>query len=137
MNTKKATKSVSGKTTPKSAPKSAPKAAQSKGSKSVPPTKEKAPKKGAAPVAAAPQVTHDDEDHDDEAPASSAPRGESAPQPAPEVTISLKNFRHHPDMENFYRFIYESDLRFEALAIFDQLLWKGPIKALPARSKNS
>ena len=35
---------------------------------------------------------------------------------------SLKNFRHHPDMENFYRFIYENDLRFEALAIIDEIL---------------
>ncbi len=30
---------------------------------------------------------------------------------------SLKNFRHHPDIENFYRFIYENDLRYEALDI--------------------
>ena len=32
---------------------------------------------------------------------------------------SLKNFRHHPDIENFYRFIYENDLRYEALDIID------------------
>jgi hypothetical protein len=32
---------------------------------------------------------------------------------------SLKNFRHHPDIENFYRFIYENDLRYEALEIID------------------
>ena len=35
---------------------------------------------------------------------------------------SLKNFRHQPDMENFYRFIFENDLREEALAIMDELL---------------
>ena len=32
-----------------------------------------------------------------------------------EMSASFKNFRHHPDMENFYRFIYENDLRHEAL----------------------
>ena len=32
---------------------------------------------------------------------------------------SLKNFRHHPDIENFYRFIFENDLRYEALEIID------------------
>jgi hypothetical protein len=36
-------------------------------------------------------------------------------------TGSLKNFRHHPDIENFYRFIYENDLRFEALQIIDEI----------------
>lgn len=39
-----------------------------------------------------------------------------------EFSLSLKNFRHHPDLENFYRFIYENDLRAEALAILDQEL---------------
>ena len=38
------------------------------------------------------------------------------------ASSSLKNFRHHPDMENFYRFIYENDLRYEALHIVDQML---------------
>ncbi len=39
-----------------------------------------------------------------------------------EMSASFKNFRHHPDMENFYRFIYENDLRHEALAIIDQIM---------------
>jgi hypothetical protein len=39
-----------------------------------------------------------------------------------EASGSLKNFRHHPDMENFYRFIYENDLRLEALVILDEML---------------
>lgn len=39
-----------------------------------------------------------------------------------EMSTSFKNFRHHPDMENFYRFIYENDLRFDALKIIDQIL---------------
>ncbi len=39
-----------------------------------------------------------------------------------EMSASFKNFRHHPDMENFYRFIYENDLRLEALAIIDGMM---------------
>jgi hypothetical protein len=39
-----------------------------------------------------------------------------------EATGSLKNFRHHPDMENFYRFIYENDLRIEAVKIIDEMM---------------
>ena len=39
-----------------------------------------------------------------------------------EMSASFKNFRHHPDMENFYRFIYENDLRHEALSIIDQIM---------------
>jgi len=39
-----------------------------------------------------------------------------------EMSASFKNFRHHPDMENFYRFIYENDLRHEALQIIDVIM---------------
>jgi hypothetical protein len=39
-----------------------------------------------------------------------------------ETSASFKNFRHHPDMENFYRFIYENDLRLEALAIINDMM---------------
>ena len=39
-----------------------------------------------------------------------------------EMSASFKNFRHHPDMENFYRFIFENDLRHEALAIIDEMI---------------
>ena len=41
---------------------------------------------------------------------------------ATEMSASFKNFRHHPDMENFYRFIFENDLRHEALAIIDEIM---------------
>ncbi len=34
----------------------------------------------------------------------------------------IKNFRHHPDMESFYRFIHENDLRFEAVTLLDQMM---------------
>ena len=39
-----------------------------------------------------------------------------------EMSASFKNFRHHPDMENFYRFIYENDLRHEAAQIIDVIM---------------
>lgn len=39
-----------------------------------------------------------------------------------EMSASFKNFRHHPDMENFYRFIYENDLRLEALHMINDVL---------------
>lgn len=35
-----------------------------------------------------------------------------------------KNFRNHPDIENFYRFIYENDLREEGLEILNAVLLK-------------
>jgi hypothetical protein len=36
--------------------------------------------------------------------------------------MTTKNFRNHPDMENFFRFIYENDLRIEALGIIDEII---------------
>jgi hypothetical protein len=33
-----------------------------------------------------------------------------------------KNFRSHPDIENFFRFIYENDLREESLMMLDEML---------------
>jgi hypothetical protein len=47
--------------------------------------------------------------------------GSHQPAVHQEASASLKNFRHHPDMENFYRFIYENDLRPEALMSLNQL----------------
>lgn len=41
---------------------------------------------------------------------------------------SLKNFRHHPDIENFYRFIYENDLRYEGLEIIDRMSAQGLVQ---------
>ncbi len=49
---------------------------------------------------------------------------------------ALKNFRHHPDMENFYRFIHDSDLRYEALQILDELIQeKKALKKLGEKKK--
>ncbi len=41
-----------------------------------------------------------------------------------------KNFRNHPDIENFFRFIFENDLREESLLMLDEMLTrKTEIKA--------
>lgn len=48
---------------------------------------------------------------------------------------SLKNFRHHPDMENFYRFIYENDLRLEALQILDEMMVQRELKKSGGKAK--
>jgi len=35
---------------------------------------------------------------------------------------SLKKFRRSPEVEGFYRFVYENDLRFEAGEILDRII---------------
>lgn len=67
------------------------------------------------------------EEQEDAAAAESSSQGGNAAALAAasgptEMSASFKNFRHHPDMENFYRFIYENDLRHEALAIIDEIM---------------
>lgn len=37
-------------------------------------------------------------------------------------TRTVKNFRHNPDVENFYRFVHENGLRRESKMIFDAVL---------------
>lgn len=39
-----------------------------------------------------------------------------------EVPTSLKKFRQSPEIEGFYRFIYENELRIEASEIIDKIL---------------
>lgn len=94
---------------------------------------EKADKKAAKLEAAAPVETTDetaaledaDELEEQEEVAAAGGDGNAAALAAAsspsEMSASFKNFRHHPDMENFYRFIFENDLRHEALAILDGL----------------
>ncbi|MEM7646265.1 MAG: hypothetical protein AAF203_05100 [Pseudomonadota bacterium] len=50
---------------------------------------------------------------------------------APAIPASLKKFRQSPEIEGFYRFIYENDLRTEAFAIVDDISQK----RLAAKSK--
>ena len=90
----------------------------------------KASEKTAAPVAEVVASNVDSEEgdeHDEEGQAASASAGGNAAALAAasgttEMSASFKNFRHHPDMENFYRFIFENDLRHEALAIIDEMM---------------
>ena len=119
----------------KSAPAKAAKAAKSKPEKAA-----KAPKSAKAGAKGAPkdgdeelnpvegqQLSVDEMEELEEQQEIAASRAnggpaEGDPSKGPEMSASFKNFRHHPDMENFYRFIYENDLRFEALAILDIIL---------------
>jgi len=82
-----------------------------------------------APVVAAPSEEGGDSEEADEDEASSGSSsggGNAAALAAAsgsgEMSASFKNFRHHPDMENFYRFIFENDLRHEALDILNQVM---------------
>ena len=50
-----------------------------------------------------------------------AAKGENTAKAASAIQ-ALKNFRSSPDVENFYRFIYENDLRIEALQILDSTM---------------
>lgn len=75
------------------------------------------------------ELEENDENEEMQSATNNSTRGESqaaalatANDSHSETSASLKNFRHHPDMENFYRFIYENDLRHEALGIFDQIM---------------
>ncbi len=69
------------------------------------------------------QVTEEEEEELETATAAAGSASQSglamAAASAETAAGSLKNFRHHPDIENFYRFIYENDLRYEALEIID------------------
>ncbi len=109
--------------------------APAKAAKSAKESKDKGPAKSAKAaknaaaddeiVEGAPQVDLEElEEQEDEAAAaasggSSSAAALAAASGSTEISASFKNFRHHPDMENFYRFIYENDLRHEALAIID------------------
>jgi hypothetical protein len=86
-----------------------------------------------AELSAAPSENSEDSDVDDDMdlPAAGSSRAESAEEGMMALNKagaidsspgSLKNFRHHPDIENFYRFVYENDLRYEALSIIDELI---------------
>ncbi len=88
------------------------------------------------PASEAPDV-EDAEDEEEQASASERTASShsaalAAASGGGEMSASFKNFRHHPDMENFYRFIYENDLRHEALMILDSImaekLAKKPLK---------
>lgn len=61
----------------------------------------------------------------DQKPAAAVASGSVTPaisREEPSTPMTPKNFRNHPDMENFFRFIYENDLRIEALHIIDEII---------------
>ncbi|HAR41989.1 MAG TPA: hypothetical protein DCS07_05060 [Bdellovibrionales bacterium] len=122
---------------PKAAPKKAPKkpvvVKESKKAKAEKPSKGKAAKAAkveealpADPLAMSDAEREELEEQQEEAAASAGQNSSAAALAAAsgptEMSASFKNFRHHPDMENFYRFIYENDLRHEALAIIDEIM---------------
>lgn len=49
---------------------------------------------------------------------------------AENVPTSLKKFRQSPEMEGFYRFIFENDLQKEAFEIMDKIVWTRKQKKL-------
>lgn len=122
--------------------KAAPAKAAAKNTKSSKAAKPEAPAKGAKPakaslkaaleeeVAPAPKTDAEgsDEEIDEDETAAAGGGGDGgnaaalAAAGSGEMSASFKNFRHHPDMENFYRFIFENDLRHEALAIMNQMV---------------
>lgn len=53
-----------------------------------------------------------------------------------EIVRTIKNFRNAPDIENFYRFVHENDLRLEAKKILE-LVVKNMIEATKKKSKKS
>ena len=120
-------KSAAKKATPsKAAPKSAPsKSAAGKSIKEAA-TKSKKAELVAAPAAVAPEVDAEELEEQQDAASyqasNSSGEAVAATTTGAETSLSFKNFRHHPEMENFYRFIYENDLRYEALAVIDVIL---------------
>lgn len=49
---------------------------------------------------------------------------------------TLKKLRQSPEIESFYRFIYETDLRYEACQILDEIIEKrGPAPKKRRKSK--
>ncbi|MBY0470913.1 hypothetical protein K2X30_07055 [bacterium] len=82
--------------------------------------------KAAAPAEGGPDAEELEEQEEAAAAQAAGGGGNSAALAAAasttEMSASFKNFRHHPDMENFYRFIYENDLRHEALEILDEII---------------
>ncbi len=40
------------------------------------------------------------------------------------TVVEFKSFKSNPDVENFYRFVYENSLRFEARKLLEHVLHK-------------
>lgn len=56
------------------------------------------------------------------------------------LPTSIKKFRQSPEIEGFYRFVYENDLQREALDILEQITARRKalkVKAKPAKAAKS
>jgi hypothetical protein len=53
------------------------------------------------------------------------------------IPSSVKKFRQSPEIEGFYRFIYENDLRREALQILDRIIAQRREKSSSKPAKKS
>lgn len=49
---------------------------------------------------------------------------------------SLKKFRQSPEIEGFYRFVYENDLQSEALVVLDQIIARRKSEKQAAKKKS-
>lgn len=49
---------------------------------------------------------------------------------------SLKKFRQSPEIEGFYRFVYENDLQAEALVVLDQIIGLRKEKKIATKGKS-
>ncbi len=52
------------------------------------------------------------------------------------VPTSLKKFRQSPEIEGFYRFVYENDLRQEAFDILNKIVSSRKNKKTKSKRKN-
>lgn len=52
-----------------------------------------------------------------------------------ELPSSLKKFRQSPEIEGFYRFLYENELREQALEIIENILVERKAKGKKKKSK--
>lgn len=51
------------------------------------------------------------------------------------VPTSLKKFRQSPEIEGFYRFVFENDLQKEAYEILDQIIQQRKLKKTKAAAE--
>lgn len=49
---------------------------------------------------------------------------------------SLKKFRQSPEIEGFYRFVFENDLQAEALVVLDQIIGRRKAEKAAAKKKS-
>jgi hypothetical protein len=54
-----------------------------------------------------------------------------------QIPTSPKKFRQSPEIEGFYRFIFENDIRKEALEVIEKLLVQRKAAKIAARRRSS